>query len=65
MNVHLAIDDTKKALSRSRAALTTLGELAVTPAHRRLVVQLQEVIDELEVELRALRYQAQHPKVAA
>ena len=65
MNILLAIDDTKKALSRARAALTTLCELARTPEHREHVVSLQHVIAALEVELSALRYQARHPREAA
>ena len=65
MNLLLAIDDTKRALSRARAARTTLCELNITPAHCALVVSLQKVIEALEVELRALRYQAQHPRATA
>lgn len=65
MNLHLAIDDTKKALSRARAALTTLCELSRTPQHRDLIVQPQKVIDALEVELRELRYAARHSEARA
>ena len=65
MNLSLAIEDTKKALSRARAARTTLTELSLTAEHRALVVALQNVIEALEVELRSLRYQLRHPEVTA
>lgn len=65
MNIHLAIDDTKKALSRARAAHTTLCELSRSPGHQALIVSLQRVITALETELAALRYAARHPEVAA
>ena len=61
MNVLLAINDTKAALSRCRAALTTLGELRSTDEHRGLIVALTKVILALESELASLRYAVRHP----
>lgn len=60
----LAIEDTKKALSRARAAHTTLCELSRTPGHQTLIVALQKVITALETELSALRYEARHKEAA-
>jgi len=65
MNLLHAIDDTKRALSRCRAALTTLGDLQRTPEHRALIVSMTKLILSLESELAALRYAARHPEVRA
>ena len=60
MNLPLAIEDTKKALSRARAARTTLCELNNSPEHRGYVVALEAVIAALVVELASLRYAVRH-----
>lgn len=62
MNIHVTITQTERALSRAKAALTTLGRLGT---HREHLVSLQRLINELEETLYRLRHEARHPKVAA
>lgn len=54
------IEVTRHALSRAKAALTVLGELRPSEAHRELQVAQRTVVLALESELAALKYRAAH-----
>lgn len=63
-DIHETIRKTVSAIAGAEGAKTRLTKLPITPQRREWLVAIERVIDELETELRALRYAARHKAAA-